>query len=132
MCSGGEGRKQGPAGCAEVALAVATGDVQLMLERLAEEGDGARRRNLITDELNERNERAICRLERLADRGESLIGRLTDLHRLDIDIKNLTTAILKEAADEKPLDRGKGRGRIKVKTRRGEGNGGQVPPSQPN
>ena len=76
-------------------------EMTLYLEILKAEADGARRRNLIHDSQIERQETAIRRLEAVAARWEAQLAVITDLDRLDIQVKKLNAAILQEEVGNK-------------------------------
>ena len=76
-------------------------EMALYLEILKEEADGWRRRNLIHDSQNERQDTAIRRLEAVAAGWEAQLSVIADLDRLDVQVKKLNVAILKEEAGNK-------------------------------
>lgn len=71
------------------------------LDELKAEAEGWRRRNLIVDSQAEREEQAIRRLEALAAAWEAQLATISGLDRLDMQLKKLNAAILKEAVPKK-------------------------------
>jgi hypothetical protein len=86
---------------AAVAANLMVTELAVYLDELKEAADGWRRRNLIVDSLMERQEQVIRRLEAVAAAWEAQLTIITDLDRIDMQVKKLTGRMLQEAASSR-------------------------------